>query len=120
MFGFGNREPADATEGTLSVRRTGFVAFLKRRINPIAADREEKYARLEARVASDTATGEHYNQLGDMKLERGLPEDALDLYKHACDQFLEEDLIVKAIAVAKKILKQFPEDVCATEMYLLC
>ena len=118
MFGFGNREAADATETTMPVRRRGLVAFLKRRINPIAADREEKYARLEARVASETATGEHYNQLGDLKLEKGLPEDALDLYKRACDQFLEEDLIVKAIAVAKKILKQFPEDVCTTEMYL--
>jgi len=118
LFGFGNREAADATETTMAVRRRGLVAFLKRRINPIAADREEKYARLEARVASETATGEHYNQLGDLKLEKGLPEDALDLYKRACDQFLEEDLIVKAIAVAKKILKQFPEDVCSTEMYL--
>jgi len=118
LFGFGNREAADATETTMSVRRTGLMAFLKRRINPIAADREEKYARLEARVASETATGEHFNQLGDLKLEKGLPEDALDLYKRACDQFLEEDLIVKAIAVAKKILKQFPEDGCATEMYL--
>jgi len=118
LFGFSNREAADATETTMSVRRTGLMAFLKRRINPIAADREEKYARLEARVASETATGEHFNQLGDLKLEKGLPEDALDLYKRACDQFLEEDLIVKAIAVAKKILKQFPEDACATEMYL--
>jgi len=118
LFGFGNREAADASETTMSVRRTGLMAFLKRRINPIAADREEKYARLEARVASETATGEHFNQLGDLKLEKGLPEDALDLYKRACDQFLEEDLIVKAIAVAKKILKQFPDDVCATEMYL--
>jgi len=118
LFGFGNREAGDATETTMSVRRTGLMAFLKRRINPIAADREEKYARLEARVASETATGEHFNQLGDLKLEKGLPEDALDLYKRACDQFLEEDLIVKAIAVAKKILKQFPDDACATEMYL--
>jgi tetratricopeptide (TPR) repeat protein len=94
------------------------MAFLKRRINPIAADRAEKYSRLEARVASDTATGEHFNQFGDMKLEKGLQEDALDLYKRACDQFIEEDLIVKAIAVVKKILKQFPEDPCVTEMYV--
>jgi len=118
LFGFGNREPADTTESLVAVRKTGFMAFLKRRINPIAADRAEKYARLEARVASDTATGEHFNQLGDMKREKGLLEDALDLYKRACDQFIEEDLIVKAIAVAKKILKQFPEDPCVTEMYV--
>jgi tetratricopeptide (TPR) repeat protein len=118
LFGFGNREAADATETSISVRRSGLIAFLKRRINPIAADREEKYARLEARVASETATGEHYNQLGDLKLEKGLPEDALELYKRACNQFVEEDLIVKAIAVAKKILKQFPDDVCVTDMYL--
>ena len=118
MFGFGNREPADTTESLVAVRKTGFMAFLKRRINPVAADRAEKYARLEARVASDTATGEHFNQFGDMKLEKGLSSEALDLYKRACDQFIEEDLIVKAIAVVKKILKQFPEDPCVTEMYV--
>jgi tetratricopeptide (TPR) repeat protein len=118
LFGFGNREPADTTESLVAARKTGFMAFLKRRINPVAADRAEKYARLEARVASDTATGEHFNQFGDMKLEKGLLADALELYKRACDQFIEEDLIVKAIAVAKKILKQFPEDPCVTEMYV--
>ncbi|RMF82385.1 MAG: hypothetical protein D6739_08365, partial [Nitrospirae bacterium] len=100
------------------MRRGGLLAFLKRRINPLAADREEKYARLEARVASGVATGDQYNQLGDMKLEKGLREDALELYKQASDQFIEEDLIVKSIAVIKKIVKQFPDDVCITEMYL--
>ncbi len=120
MFGFGNSGTNDATEasGEVPVRRGGLIAFLKRRINPLAADREEKYVRLEARVASGVATGEQFNQLGDMKLEKGLRDDALDLYKSACDQFLDEDLVVKSIAVIKKILKQFPDDVCATEMYV--
>ncbi len=120
MFGFGNSEMSDLTEatGAVPVRRGGLLAFLKRRINPLAADREEKFARLEARVASGIATGDQLNQLGDMKLEKGSRDDALDLYKSACDQFLEEDLVVKSIAVIKKILKQFPDDVCATEMYV--
>jgi tetratricopeptide (TPR) repeat protein len=118
LFGFGSREPAETTASLVAVRKTGFLAFLKRRLNPIAADRAEKYARLEARVASDMATGEHLNQFGDMKLEKGLLREALELYMRACDQFIEEDLTVKAIAVVKKILKQFPEDPCVTEMFV--
>ncbi len=120
LFGFGKSEMSDLTEatGAIPVRRGGLIAFLKRRINPLAADREEKFIRLEARVASGVATGDQFNQLGDMKQEKGLRDDALDLYKSACDQFLEEDLVVKSIAVIKKILKQFPDDVCATEMYV--
>ncbi|NCP96686.1 MAG: tetratricopeptide repeat protein [Deltaproteobacteria bacterium] len=120
MFGFGKNETKDSTEatGVIPVHRGGLIAFLKRRINPLAADREEKFARLEARVASGVATGDQFNQLGDMKQEKGLRDDALDLYKSACDQFLEEDLVVKSIAVIKKIVKQFPEDACATEMYV--
>jgi len=120
LFGFGNSEISDVTEatGAIPVRRGGLIAFLKRRINPLAADREEKFFRLEARVASGIATGDQFNQLGDMKLEKGSRDDALDLYKSACDQFLEEDLVVKSIAVIKKILKQFSDDVCATEMYV--
>lgn len=120
MFGFGKREMSDLTEatGAIPVRRGGLIAFLKRRINPLAADREEKFMRLEARVASGIATGDQFNQLGDMKLEKGSRDDALDLYKSACDQFLEEDLVVKSIAVIKKILKQFSDDACATEMYV--
>jgi len=120
LFGFGKSETSDLTEstGAIPVRRGGLIAFLKRRINPLAADREEKFIRLEARVASGIATGDQFNQLGDMKLEKGLRDDALDLYKSACDQFLEEDLVVKSIAVIKKILKQFSDDLCATEMYV--
>lgn len=120
MFGFGKSETSDLAEatGAIPVRRGGLIAFLKRRINPLAADREEKFVRLEARVASGIATGDQLNQLGDMKQEKGARDDALDLYKSACDQFLEEDLVVKSIAVIKKILKQFPDDVCATEMYV--